>query len=412
MKIYVTRHGQVLPTKFYKNVQFPAGDMPITELGHMQAKRLGEYMKHIGFTGKIYSSPYIRTLETAEIIADCTGSEIIPWAPMREIVNCVENILPFNGLTLDEIRTRFRHISEECTLSYPWWTVDYETEEDVFTRLKKGFEALDLKEDAMFVGHGASLEGLIEVLGIPHTGGLPYNCCFSMYDTENKKNFKYMDDAHLPYKLRTFNSVLKYEEDAKVIENILNQGIEIPDEIKTTNSAKLLHIGDTKAYTYPYYKKLIEEVKPDIIIHTGDFVDEVKAGRMINTREEYEDGVKIIADILKNSGAREIYLVCGNNDIPSVIAEYMPFAKIVEPDTVVDICGVSCNLGHGHYEATMHTEWSFYGHGLSGETWSPDKNNIKSGICRFNVIWGASVILIPDREQFVFPRPETYKRLI
>ena len=133
---------------------------------------------------------------------------------------------------------------------------------------------------------------------------------------------------------------------------------------------------------------------------------------MINTREEYEDGVKIIADILKNSGAREIYLVCGNNDIPSVIAEYMPFAKIVEPDTVVDICGVSCNLGHGHYEATMHTEWSFYGHGLSGGTWSPEKNNVKSGICRFNVIWGTSVIFIPERAWFVFPRPETYKKSI
>ena len=65
MKIYLTRHGQVLSKEFYGNVQYPVGDMPLTSLGREQAAYLGAYMKHLGFKGTIYSSPYARALETA-----------------------------------------------------------------------------------------------------------------------------------------------------------------------------------------------------------------------------------------------------------------------------------------------------------------------------------------------------------
>ena len=179
----------------------------------------------------------------------------------------------------------------------------------------------------------------------------------------------------------------------------------LPEEIRTTESTKILHIGDTHSFTYPYYKKLIDDVKPDILIHTGDFVDEVKVGRMFNVQDEYEDGVKRMAEMIKNSTAKEVYIVGGNNDVIPIIAKHLPDAKIVEPDSVVNICGVECNLGHGHFQATKGTEWSFYGHGLSGEEWSPDKNDTAEGICRCNVIWGSSVILMPERKNFVFKRP-------
>ena len=62
MKIYLTRHGQVATKQFVGNVQYPVGDMPLTPLGREQAAYLGAYMKHLGFTGRIYSSPYRRAL--------------------------------------------------------------------------------------------------------------------------------------------------------------------------------------------------------------------------------------------------------------------------------------------------------------------------------------------------------------
>ena len=129
---------------------------------------------------------------------------------------------------------------------------------------------------------------------------------------------------------------------------------------------------------------------------------------MFNAEPEYTQGVKRIAQILKNSGAEKIYAVPGNNDIESVLRRELDFAEVVAPNTVVDIGGISCALGHICYETTAPAQWSFYGHGLTGETWSPEKNNLQNGTCRFNICWGISVILLPEREQFCFSQPKTY----
>ena len=143
MKIYVTRHGQVLPESYYDDVQFPAGDPSISELGRKQAAHLGNHLKNIGFSGIIYASPFIRTLETAEIIADYTASRIIPWAPMREIVRNEESNKIFKGLSIEEIKERFSHIDIEAELSYPWWISPIESMDDVQKRIESGLKKLE-----------------------------------------------------------------------------------------------------------------------------------------------------------------------------------------------------------------------------------------------------------------------------
>ena len=229
-----------------------------------------------------------------------------------------------------------------------------------------------------------------------------------MYDSEDKTNFKRMDPGHLPYKMRTFNTIYQADEDKKLLDAFLEEGIAIPEEIKAAKTGKLLHIGDTHSVHYPYIQKLIEEIKPNIIIHTGDFSDEVKVGRSIGVLDEYTENVARLAQILKNSGAEKIYAVPGNNDIWEVLEEQMPFAELLQPNSVVEIGGVSCALGHSCIETNAPAQWSFYGHGVTGETWDPAQNNVREGICRFNVIKGISVILLEERKHFRFPRPKTY----
>ena len=147
---------------------------------------------------------------------------------------------------------------------------------------------------------------------------------------------------------------------------------------------------------------------PEIHIHTGDFSDEVKVGRCVGVQEEYTRNVAQLAQILKDSGAEKIYCVPGNNDLWDVLAQQLPFATLLQPNSIVDIGGISCALGHVCFETNAPAQWSFYGHGLTGETWSPDKNNLQEGICRFNVIWGITVTLLPQRKQYRFPFPKTY----
>ena len=87
MKIYITRHGQVdLETKYWNgDVNLPIGEAILSELGEQQAVLVGKRLKELGFQGKILSSPFVRTMQTAELIAKETGSEIWPTDWMHEI---------------------------------------------------------------------------------------------------------------------------------------------------------------------------------------------------------------------------------------------------------------------------------------------------------------------------------------
>ena len=71
-EIYLIRHGET----FYNQQGRPAGsevNVPLTPLGKQQTLKTGQYLRDYRLTepfDMIYSSPMIKTLETANIIAD------------------------------------------------------------------------------------------------------------------------------------------------------------------------------------------------------------------------------------------------------------------------------------------------------------------------------------------------------
>ncbi len=339
MKYYIVSSAQALGT----------GDPHLTELGRKQAARLGDYIKYLGYQGKIYTHNCNSAMETAQIIAAITGQEIDDW--------------------------------------------------------KQGMDEEKLSEDTLFVGNAQRADKLIQRFNFrKYRPGTP-DCSFTVLDTEGRLEPRCKDTAHLPNAMISVGEYMVIEHKRSRVREFMKTGVVVPEEIAKAKSLKLLHIGDTHSEAYPFYEDLILKVKPDIIIHTGDFVDEVKVGRMINTEEEYEAGLKIITEILRNSGAKQIYLTSGNNDLPDMIRKYIPFAEFVEPNTVVEIAGIKCALGHECFNTTAKAQWSFYGHGLTGETWSQDQNEDLNGICRFNVSWGSKVILIPEMKMFNFKEP-------
>lgn len=334
MKIYITRHGQVLDWGIGGDAQFPKGDPPLSPLGREQGAKLGAYLKHLGFSGKIYCSPFARALETAEMIASQTGSLIVPWAPIREIVKTKESTAELVGMTLDQIREKFNYIDPEATLPYPWWGLQPEKAEDVIARIQAGLDALSPTEDILLVGHGASVYCACEVLKLSKCEGDNYNCGFSMYDSENEDNFAYMRGDHFPYNMRTFNRIGQKEEDEKLVAEFLEQGLQIPEEFVASSKGKLLCIGNTRSCHYPYLEAILRDVKPDIIIHTGNFVGEVKAGTIPGVQEEYAQGAAQIGEILKNAGAEQVYVLSGKEDISEVLAEVLPFAEFTLPENL------------------------------------------------------------------------------
>lgn len=339
MKYYIVSSAQALGTD----------DPHLTEVGRKQAVRLGDYVKYLGYQGKIYTHSCNSAMETAQIIAKITGLDIADW--------------------------------------------------------EKEMDTLELTEDTLFVGDALRADKLIQRLNFRKYKPNTPDCSFTVLDTEGQTEPRCKDVAHLPSAMISMGEEMLIERKRNRVQEFMKVGVQVPEEILTTKSLKLLHIGDTHSEAYPFYDDLIGKVKPDIIIHTGDFVDEVKVGRMINTEEEYEAGLKKITEILKKSGAKKIFVTSGNNDLPDMIRLYMPFAQYIAPNSVINIAGVQCALGHECYNTTAEAQWSFYGHGLTGETWSRDKNTDLNSTCRFNVTWGPKVFLLPDMKMFCFKEP-------
>ena len=86
-KIWVIRHGQ------RAKITAPAYDPPLTKLGVKQAEKAALFLKKHNFNGKIYASPYRRTLETASIIAKHLNKKFT-------LLHLFKNLFVFQGFIL------------------------------------------------------------------------------------------------------------------------------------------------------------------------------------------------------------------------------------------------------------------------------------------------------------------------
>lgn len=206
---YMTRHGQVTIEADDPSVI----DRPISELGKRQSALLGERMREVGFCGKIICSPCLRALQTAEIIAEHTGSVIIPFSPFRERLKNYERALRFYGMDIEKIKALFPHVDAASALEYPWWEVREEDAVAVTARVKAGMDILEKlypDEPLLFVCHGANIVSLHEIYGIQHSK-IIFNCALSAIDNRDSSLRMVCDASHLPYSMQTYNQKTRQE---------------------------------------------------------------------------------------------------------------------------------------------------------------------------------------------------------
>lgn len=403
MRRFITRHSQIPDGSSYAGGHlFPEGETLISELGSKQARLLGIRLREMGFSGVILSSPYVRTMLTAEIIARETGSKIIPFSPIHEIFRKRSQIDDYRGMNAEEIKNMFSCVHPDFKLAEHWWPTEIETQDTVDRRVAVGVklaEELYGNGDILYVAHGASCDGLVKAYKIQKKRyPLMFNCSLSYVDSDAKKQKRvYCDCTHLPYSMTTSNFMYKRDFDTEAMEKKFDGEIALPDWVKTVGR-RVLHIGDTESQSYPFFRALIEAVRPHVIIHTGDLADEVKVGRIPAVHDEYLHKIKVMCNMMAVSGAEELIVVPGNNDVESDILALLPNAHIVKPGETVWIDGVECQLSHSAKKVRPGYSWSFYGHGFTDDTW--DKNNNREGEeCRFNAYNGA-VVCCPSENKF------------
>jgi len=214
MILHVTRHGQVdLAT------DHPVGDSSLSTLGREQAGRLGEKLKEEGFSGSIFSSPYLRTVETAQIIADVVGGRVIPAPAMREYVIREDQVDAFRGATAKQLKELYSRVEDWAAMDYPWWTSEVESPEDIEARVAPLVDETSAGEtDALLVGHGASIAGVHRYIlnarapEISDQGKHGWNCVLSSFKFGSTfEVVRFLETDHLPEKLVTSNAKSRAE---------------------------------------------------------------------------------------------------------------------------------------------------------------------------------------------------------
>lgn len=124
------RHGQTEFNRVFSATQRDPGirDPHLTDLGRRQAQAAGEVLRSLNLS-RLITSPYVRALETAGIIAELLNLPITvePLIAERFCFTC--DI----GSPLDDLRARWPEIGFDH-LEDPWWPRIEETDEVIRQR--------------------------------------------------------------------------------------------------------------------------------------------------------------------------------------------------------------------------------------------------------------------------------------
>jgi predicted phosphodiesterase len=194
-------------------------------------------------------------------------------------------------------------------------------------------------------------------------------------------------------------SVLK-----KVISNF-SSGIDgfknrykLPEKYHNSNQLKIMHISDTPESIYSHIYKMLSYSCPDLIIHTGDLVDNLKledAGNELIPLYK-KKSAEFIKNLEKLTNARIIYIP-GNHDDVNIIEENIDRSEIMVEGSIVKINGVKIGLAHYPEKLPANADINLFGHNHQKDFNSDNK--FLNGILNINYI------LLPSKEDYKVKYP-------
>lgn len=157
--LYLVRHGE---TMWNREGRYQGHrDVPLSEAGREQARRLAERLRGVRFD-RAYSSDLVRCMETARILLAARDLEATPDPRLREM-----SYGRWEGLTLEEVSRR--HPEEAAAYrrdGVGTRIAEGESLQDVAARVKQFSDEL-LKDSGLrvlVVTHGGALKALLFVL--------------------------------------------------------------------------------------------------------------------------------------------------------------------------------------------------------------------------------------------------------
>jgi len=161
----------------------------------------------------------------------------------------------------------------------------------------------------------------------------------------------------------------------------------IPQEmLRGMKGPLLLHISDTPSDIYNYIRKVIEEINPQYIVHTGDMVDNIKLEMNRERTEEYKKSFQRLVTMLETTSRAELFYVMGNHDNIDVVKLLVKRGHVLEKG-IINIEGRSIYLNHYYNQKdTGITDYYLYGHSFEPHNHERDGMKGLNGTLKINVI--------------------------
>jgi predicted phosphodiesterase len=169
------------------------------------------------------------------------------------------------------------------------------------------------------------------------------------------------------------------------------------DELK---GKKLLHISDTPSSFFNELERLINILKPDYIVHTGDLVDNIKLELYPTSIERYERDAEKLIKLLEQSDAEKLYLALGNHDDEETVKRLCKRSHIIKGAQRICIEGLEIAIAHDPADLTHNPgDINLYGHNLEKES------GISSGKVYLNGIVGINLVELEHMRYYTYPYP-------
>ena len=149
----------------------------------------------------------------------------------------------------------------------------------------------------------------------------------------------------------------------------------------------LMHISDTPLISLQYIKRLIGKISVKYLIHTGDFIDNLKTTHPLFEKKDYERALSKFVSKLENFPVKYVYLVPGNHDDLSVLEKYKNMFNIVTEGNIINISGISFSVAHDYHNLKEISKdnkiFYLYGH----NRYKNGRDNFLNGYCSINIIF-------------------------
>lgn len=163
---------------------------------------------------------------------------------------------------------------------------------------------------------------------------------------------------------------------------------------------RLLHLSDTPFTIFGELSRIINILKPDYIVHTGDLVDNIKLELSPGSLPRYKKEVKKLLDIMEQSNAEKIYIALGNHDDAETLKNLSKKSHIIKGLEIVNIEGMEFAVAHDPADILKNpANYNLFGHNLT------QKSGFKEGRLYLNGITSINLVELDSMGYHSYPYP-------